>query len=182
MSPEWELLQSQPRALPTAGSFSSGTVNIILPLSVDSAPVQKAGSDSAQVFRIGEDTRIAGIAAVQNSCDRIMHGSNQRETVFLDFGRGTTLREEAGLSAGRLPVEREVAGVRQGESIEYVLLGIVAQPFARDVLQDVLQGDEIQTAVHEIRTRTEIPPRFCRDDSHQGIRAVSAEPLCHILY
>ena len=106
---------------------------------------------------------------IDEIAERILQLDGTPESRFSEYLKVSSIKELGIVECGH-------------EGIEYVLLGIVAQPFARDVLQDVLQGDEIQTAVHEIRTRTEISPRFCRDDSHQGIRAVPAEPLCHILY
>ena len=58
------------------------------------------------------------------------------KTVFQHLGRGTKLRQ-AGPIRGPF-IEREVSGMAESKDIENMLLGIVAEPFTRHLLQYIL--------------------------------------------
>ena len=97
-------------------------------------------------------------------------------TVFQQFGRGAELSQFfQARTAGLFTVEREICGVLQTQHVEDVLLGVIAQALTGNLLQDVLQGDEVEAAVELLGAGTEVALDAGRDVHHEGIRCVFPE-------
>ena len=72
---------------------------------------------------------------------------------------------------------RHVTRMLEAERTEHVLLGVVAEFLARDVLQDVLHRHEVEAAVHVAGFRTEVALDLVGDVPDQRVGAVHAEAL-----
>ena len=105
-------------------------------VAVPAAAVQQAGTQNCQVLHIGEYAGIAGIPAIAEPGRRVMDFGLEDKTVFQNLGRGAKLHQ-AGPIRGPF-IERKVSGMAESKDIENMLLGIVAEPFTRHLLQYIL--------------------------------------------
>ena len=130
---------------------------------VDLATVEQGGAEDSQVFRTGEYAGVARVVEVEQVCQRVVGLSQQNRSVGR-YGGGGDQFHDLRLSG----CFRTVCGVFHSQDVEDVTLRVVAQEFAGDVLQDVLQGDKVQAAVFVRGFRFEIA-RHRADVGHQRI-------------
>ena len=107
-------------------------------LAIPRSAVLKHGTEGGNVVCRGEESGIAADTSVHDACKRVVHLATQHLAVLLYLG-----------GRNRSPVQ--IAGIGSVHPIALVVepagLGKVPQALARDILDDILQGNEVQATV-----------------------------------